>query len=73
MDAAVFAGLPRRGVRQVACVPNGGHARPIRAVPRAGRRLAVIAVDPAEAPRVLPSRDGAHVRGRFQAALGLAA
>lgn len=38
-----------------------------------GPRLAVIAIDPAEAPRVLPSRDAAVIRGRFQAALGLAA
>lgn len=39
----------------------------------AGPRVAVVEVDPAEAPRVLPSRDGAYTRGRFQAALGLAA
>jgi len=32
----------------------------------------VVAVDAAEAPRVLPSRDGAVLRGRMQAALGLA-
>lgn len=41
--------------------------------PGGGPRVAVIEIDPAEAPRVLPSRDGAYVRGRFQAALGLAA
>lgn len=38
-----------------------------------GPRVAVIAIDPAEAPRILPSRDGAYVRGRMQAALGIAA
>ncbi|WP_245217033.1 thiamine pyrophosphate-dependent enzyme [Neoroseomonas nitratireducens] len=43
------------------------------ATPGAAPRVAVVAVDPAEAPRVLPSRDGAVLRGRFQAALGLAA
>ncbi|NMJ43603.1 aldehyde dehydrogenase [Roseomonas sp. JC162] len=43
------------------------------AKPTCGLRVVVIAVDPTEAPRVLPSRDGAYVRGRFQAALGLAA
>ncbi len=43
------------------------------ATPAGAPRVVVIAVDPAEAPRVLPSRDGAYVRGRFQAALGLAA
>lgn len=43
------------------------------AAPGSGPRVAVVAVDPAEAPRVLPSRDGAYIRGRFQAALGLAA
>ena len=36
-------------------------------------RVAVITIDPAEAPRVLPSREGAVLRGRMQAALGLAA
>lgn len=41
--------------------------------PGSGPRVAVIAIDPAEAERVLPSRDGAVIRGRFQRALGLAA
>jgi thiamine pyrophosphate-dependent acetolactate synthase large subunit-like protein len=41
--------------------------------PGAGPRVAVIAVAAGEAPRVLPSRDGAVLRGRMQAALGLAA
>lgn len=39
----------------------------------AGPRVAVIEIDPTEAPRVLPSRDGAYIRGRMQAALGVAA
>ena len=43
------------------------------AAPGAGPRVAVVAIDPAEAPRVLPSRDGAYLRGRMQAALGVAA
>ncbi len=38
-----------------------------------GPRVAVIAIAPEEAPRILPSRDGAYLRGRFQTALGLAA
>jgi thiamine pyrophosphate-dependent acetolactate synthase large subunit-like protein len=41
--------------------------------PGSGPRVAVIEIDPAEAPRVLPARDGAYVRGRMQAALGVAA
>ncbi|WP_246514072.1 thiamine pyrophosphate-dependent enzyme [Neoroseomonas soli] len=43
------------------------------ASPGAGPRVAVIEVDPAEAPRVLPSRDGGYIRARMQVALGLAA
>lgn len=43
------------------------------AAPARGPRVAVVEIDPAEAPRVLPSRDGAYVRGRMMAALGLAA
>jgi thiamine pyrophosphate-dependent acetolactate synthase large subunit-like protein len=43
------------------------------ATPCGGPRVAVVTVDAAEAPRVLPSRDGAFLRGRMQAALGLAA
>ena len=43
------------------------------AAPGGGLRVAVVMVDTAEAPRVLPSRDGAVLRGRMQAALGVAA
>lgn len=38
-----------------------------------GPRVAVVAIDPAEAPRVLPTRDGGLLRTRMQAALGIAA
>jgi thiamine pyrophosphate-dependent acetolactate synthase large subunit-like protein len=37
----------------------------------AGPKVAVIRIDPADAPRVLPSRDGAFLKGRFRGALGL--
>ena len=43
------------------------------AAPGGGPRVAVVTVDTTEAPRVLPSRDGAVLRGRMQAALGVAA
>lgn len=37
---------------------------------RDGARLAVIKIKAENAPRVLPSRDGVHVKNRFRAALG---
>ena len=37
----------------------------------AGTSVSVIKIDPADAPRVLPSRDGAMVKSRLRAALGL--
>jgi thiamine pyrophosphate-dependent acetolactate synthase large subunit-like protein len=43
------------------------------AAPAGRPRVAVIGIDPAEAPRVLPTRDGALLRTRMQAALGVAA
>jgi thiamine pyrophosphate-dependent acetolactate synthase large subunit-like protein len=36
-----------------------------------GPKVAVIRIDPADTPRVLPSRDGAFLKGRFRRALGL--
>ncbi len=43
------------------------------AAPGPGPRVAVVAVDAAEAPRMLPGRAGAVLRDRMQAAPGLAA
>lgn len=37
----------------------------------AGPKVAVIKIDAADAPRVLPSRDGAFLKARFRRALGL--
>lgn len=36
-----------------------------------GPTVAVVKIDPAEAPRVLPSRDGAWLKARMRGALGL--
>jgi hypothetical protein len=41
--------------------------------PLAGPRVGVIKIDPAEVPKVLPTRDGAYLKGRFRRALGLEA
>jgi thiamine pyrophosphate-dependent acetolactate synthase large subunit-like protein len=37
---------------------------------RDGARLAVLKINAENAPRVLPSRDGVHIKNRFRAALG---
>jgi len=37
---------------------------------RDGARLAVLKIEAENAPRVLPSRDGVHIKNRFRAALG---
>jgi phosphonopyruvate decarboxylase len=42
-----------------------------RAAARSGTAFVQVAVEPTEAPRALPPRDGAHVKNRFRAALGL--
>lgn len=41
-----------------------------RLAQRSGPRLAVIRIKAENAPRVLPSRDGVHIKNRFRAALG---
>ena len=41
-----------------------------RLAARDGARLAVLKIKAEAAPRVLPSRDGVHIKNRFRAALG---
>lgn len=37
---------------------------------KSGLRLAVLKIQPGNEPRVLPSRDGVHIKNRFRASLG---
>lgn len=41
------------------------------AAPMGAPRVAIIAIEPSEPPRVIPERDGAVLKARFRAALGL--
>ncbi len=43
-----------------------------RATARSGAGLAVVKIKPENPPRVLPPRDGVHLKNRFRAALGFA-
>ena len=67
---ASAAGFPRAegvtGVRALAGLRQGLHAKE-------GPLFASVAITPDEPPRVLPPRDGVHLKARFREALGLPA
>lgn len=71
--AAVARACGIADVRRIRDAAGVAELAAMLSAPARGPRVAVVEIDPAEAPRVLPSRDGAYGRGRMMAALGLAA